>query len=212
MRAESEGCAMSEATAAFRYFEHPHAFSTYRTVPAQCNVCGQSRPGYAGPFYGLRDVEFVCEDCLTNGRLQDLDISTNQGDMGALRLQLRERLPHLSDAEREQIAREHTAEVEHRTPHLVTWQDFFWPAHCGDYCRFIKEVGKPELSQLSPDGNGPEFFAAHARDISDLAHALEVWDTIRPDVPSNGATAYSVGVYLFRCLTCEEPVLLWDCD
>ncbi len=56
---------MSEATAAFGYFEHPHEFSTYRTVPALCNVCGQSRPGYAGPFYGLRDVEFVCEDCLT---------------------------------------------------------------------------------------------------------------------------------------------------
>lgn len=203
---------MSEAHAAFRYFERPHEFSTYRTVPAQCDVCRQTKPGYDAPFFGLRDVEFVCEDCLVSGRLQDLDISTNEGDSSALRLQLRERLPHLSEAQCEQIVREHTTELEHRTPHLNTWQDFFWPAHCGDYCQFIKEVGQPELIRLSPDGNGPAFFAAHASDISDLAHALEVWDGIRPDIPVDGTTAYSIGVYLFRCLTCGEPVLLWDCD
>jgi len=211
MRTESEGCAVGEEIAAFRYFEYPHEYSTYHTAPDRCTICGQSRPGYAGPFYGLRDLELVCENCLTIGRLQDFGLSTNKGDIGALRSQLRERL-QLSEAEREEIAREHTAELEHRTPQLVTWQSFFWLAHCGDYCRFIKEVGQPELSRLAPDGNGPAFFAAHARGISDLAHALEVWEGIRPDVPQDGATAYSVGVYLFQCLTCGEPALLWDCD
>src|SRR5690348_14373476 len=112
MRTESEGCSVSEETAAFRYFEHPHEYSTYRTAQDRCTICGQSRPGYAGPFYGLRDLGYVCETCLTMGRLQDLDMSTNEGDIGALRLQLRERLSHLSEAEREQIAHEHTAEVE----------------------------------------------------------------------------------------------------
>jgi uncharacterized protein CbrC (UPF0167 family) len=196
----------------FRYFEHPHQFSTYQDEPQQCEVCGREQPGYTGPFYGLQDVEFVCEECLATGRLQEHDITTNEGNATALREHLRALHPDLSDEEMKQLAQERTVELEQRTPHVVTWQDFFWPALCGDYRRFIQEVGKPDLIRLSPDGNGMTFFAAHTRDIADLDHAREVWDGIRADSPADGRVAYSVGVYLFRCLTCEEPILLWDCD
>lgn len=154
--------------ATFRYFAHPHQFSTYREEPAQCELCGRSGPGYAGPFYGLRDLDFVCEECLAAGRLVDLDISTNEGDKAALQTQLRELQPQLSDAERVQVVQARTAELEYQTLHPMTWQSFFWPAHCGDYCCFIKEVGQPELARLSPDGNGSAFLMAHAHDIVDM--------------------------------------------
>lgn len=199
-------------TFAFRYIERPHEFSTYQEEPRTCDLCGSDRPGYGEPFYGPGEITFVCEECLATGKLQRHNISTNQGDAGTLAAQLRESLPALDDAEREQIVRERTAELEHRTPLVVTWQDFFWPAHCGDYCRFIKEVGQPELASLSSDGNGPMFLAAHVRDIEDLDHALEIWDDIRPDNPADGSLEYSLGVYLFQCLTCGEYVLLWDRD
>ncbi len=210
MPSAAEGFSM---TITFRYFERPHDFSTYQQEPARCEVCEREGYGYEGPFYGLeRDIEFVCEDCLSSGRLQALDIFTNEGDLASLRRQLRELRPRLSGAELNRLVSEREAELCYRTPHLTTWQDFFWPAHCGDFCRFVKEIGKPELSALAHDGDGVAFLAAHARDISDLSHAREVWEDIRPDIPRDGAVAYSVGVYLFRCVTCDEPVLLWDCD
>jgi hypothetical protein len=53
---------------------------------------------------------------------------------------------------------------------------------------------------------------AHAPDIADMAHAMEVWEGVRPDVPLDGRVAYSIGIYLFQCLNCGECVLLWDCD
>jgi hypothetical protein len=46
----------------FRYFEHPHKFSTYREEPKPCDLCGWEVAGYdAGAFRGARDVERVCE-------------------------------------------------------------------------------------------------------------------------------------------------------
>jgi uncharacterized protein CbrC (UPF0167 family) len=155
----------------YRYFEHPYRFSTYREESGCCDICGREVAGYNGPFYGTRDVEFVCEDCLAAGRLQDFDVTTNEGDVGALREQLQQSHPELGDSDLERLSDERRAELEYRTPHMVTWQDFFWPAHCGDYCRVIKEVGRPELTQLSPEGDGTAFFAAHAHDVADLDHA-----------------------------------------
>lgn len=198
--------------ATYRYFAHPHQFSTYQEQPEQCGVCGERKPGYAGPFYGPLDIEFVCEDCLTSGRLKSLDISTNSGDIAALRAQLRILHSSMSEDERERIAQERSAELAYQTPLPVTWQDFFWPPHCGDYCRFLKEVGRPEVARLSPDNDGPAFLLAHARDIDDMHHATEVWDDMRPDSPTDNRVAYSLGAYLFRCLTCGEYTLLWDCD
>lgn len=195
-----------------RYFAHPHQFSTYREEPGRCDLCGREEPRYDGAYYGSQNIEFICEQCLATGRLKDLDISTNEGDIGALRAQLRELQPQLSDEEREQLVRERTAELEHRTPQIMTWQDWFWPAHCGDYCQFIKEVGQPEITRLSPDGDGPAFLAAHADDITDLEQAKDVWTGVRPDIPIHNKVTYSLGVYLFRCLVCGEHVLRWDCD
>ncbi|HET9981236.1 MAG TPA: CbrC family protein [Ktedonobacterales bacterium] len=106
--------------ATYRYFAHPHQFSTYQEQPEQCGVCGERKPGYAGPFYGPLDIEFVCEDCLTSGRLKSLDISTNSGDIAALRAQLRILHSSMSEDERERIAQERSAELAYQTPLPVT--------------------------------------------------------------------------------------------
>ncbi|HEX8996066.1 MAG TPA: CbrC family protein [Ktedonobacterales bacterium] len=199
-------------TAAFRYFARPHTFSGYSAQPMLCAFCGEERLCYPGPFLGLTDEEAICEDCLVSGRLQGADLTTNNGDARALRRQLRERHPELSEAEVERLSRERTDEIEARTPSPLTWQDFLWPAHCGDYCRYIKEVGQPEIIALASDGDGPAYLLTHADMVSDLEHAREVWEGVRPDAPSDLTISYSVGVYLFECLVCGERILLWDCD
>jgi uncharacterized protein CbrC (UPF0167 family) len=198
--------------ATFRYFVYPHQFSTYQEQPERCGVCGNVTSGYAGPFYGPLDIKFVCEGCLSSGRLRRLDISTNHSDIAALRVQLSALHPELSEDERERIAQDRTEELEYQTPLPVTWQELVWPAHCGDYCRFLKEIGQPELARLSPDGDGPAFLLAHAEGITDAGLASQVWADMRPDSPIDNSEAYALGVYLFRCLTCGEHMLCWDYD
>ncbi len=198
---------------AFRYFQDPHRFSTYTDEGQACHVCNQVGPGYKPPFYGRQRIEFVCEGCLLAGKLAEARAFTNNADVASLRKQLAQLHPELDEAQVQQFVQERTAELEHRTPHLVTWQDFAWPVHCGDYCRFVKEVGKPDLNGLAPDGDGQAFFAQHLRERDrDATDVPTVWKAIRPDSPQVNSTAYSVGVYLFQCLHCQEYVILWDCD
>lgn len=196
----------------FRYFERPHQFSTYRETAGRCDICGQSKAGYQEPFYGADEIEFVCEECLVTGRLTDQGITTNEGDGAALKRQLRERYPQWSAQQIQEQLEKLSAELEQRTPHMTTWQSFFWPAHCGDYCRYLKEVGQKDFVGLAPDGDGISFLATHSNSINDLAQADDIWKTMRPDAPADNSVSYSVGVYLFQCLECNEYVILWDSD
>jgi uncharacterized protein len=170
----------------FRYFADPHTStaSTWTDDPQQCGTCGETRPGYEGPYSGVGELEFVCEECLVSGALAEGDFSTNTGDAGP--------------------DHEKRAELEQRTPHLVTWQDFYWPAHCSDFCRFEREVGQRELGS-------EEFFRKHLH--PDLHDASLEWEV---DVPARGPgsrnESNSPSVYFFRCLVCDTPVLWWDID
>jgi uncharacterized protein CbrC (UPF0167 family) len=200
----------------YRYFAAPHTFSTYSAMARRCDLCGVERPGYGGPFAGGRRdeprVRHVCEPCLRVGDLGQRDLCTNNADQRALREQLGSR--HADDATDtvDGLVAERTAELERRTPPLVTWQPLLWPAHCNDYCRYVKEAGRPDLVLLAPDRDGRAFLAAHGDGIEDLDHASEIWEGIRPDVPSDNAVAYAVGVYLFQCLECGRYVILWDAN
>jgi len=202
---------MNTGERVYRYFLSPHRFSTYSEEPRACDICGKTRPGYGGPFYGVASLDFVCEDCLASGMLAGMGVGTNEGYLGALVEQLRGSLPGLDDAGVEALARERTSELEHRTPRPVTWQDFSWPAHCGDYCLFVKEAGKRDLEGLAPDGDGRAYLASHLYgEPIDSTELDGVWGAVRPGSPEDNSLAFAVGVYLFRCLRCGEHIVLWD--
>lgn len=175
----------------FRYFVGPResTASTWTDDPQDCGICGEVRPGYAGPYYGVGDLDFVCEPCLEAGRLAEKDFRTNEGEPG----------PPL----------DRRAELERRTPNLVTWQDFLWPAHCNDFCRFEREVGQRELDALSGD-DGAAFFRAHVHPSQ--AELDFGWEDLPLHGPSRRDESNSLSVYLFRCLVCDTPVLWWDMD
>jgi uncharacterized protein CbrC (UPF0167 family) len=200
----------------YRYFAAPHAFSTYSPTPRRCDLCHAELPGYGGPFAGgLPDspqVKHVCEGCLRTGMLESYGLCANSADRPALSAQLCARFPHAGRAWMEKLVTARTATVERCTPSLVTWQSLTWPAHCGDYCRYLKEVGRPDLVLLAPDSDGRAFLARHAKGILNANHADELWEGIRPDAPADNAVAYATGVYLFRCRTCARSVILWDSD
>lgn len=204
---------MNEGETLFTYFRRPHQFSTHTDEPQVCELCSQVRAGYRPPFYGRAGIKFLCEECLAAGRLAEIDAMTNEGDVRSLRGQLSEAQPKLDEEQVESLVRERTGELEHRTPHLVTWQDWLWPAHCGDYCRFLKEAGKPDLNQLAPDADGRAFFADNLYGrLGETTDVSAVWEGIRPDSPKDNRTAYHVAVYLFQCLHCGAHVITWDSD
>jgi uncharacterized protein CbrC (UPF0167 family) len=195
----------------FHYFRDPHHFSTYTDETQTCDICGRDRPGYEGPFYSEEDLDFVCEKCLASGRLAEDEATANSADSRTLYWQIKVANPQLSEDEVKERVEEKTAEVEERTPHIVTWQDFEWPAHCQDYACFVKEAGKPDLNALSPDGDGRMFLYEH------LYHGLttdldDLWASVRPDSPTSNETSYHAGVYLFQCLNCQDYTILWDID
>jgi len=194
----------------FTYFRQPHEFSTYKSEPQTCEVCKMVGLGYSGPFYGEKDIEFVCEECLLSGKLAEVGVFANSGNVRSLREQLEKLHSEFDENQVKDLVERRNSELEHRTPNIVTWQDFEWPAHCGDYCCFIKEVGKPELDSLASNGDGQSFFAEHL--IDGGVNIADIWQSIRPDEPKDNTVAYSVGVYLFQCLHCDEYMIFWDCD
>lgn len=213
----------------YRYFAAPHQFSTYTPDAQQCGLCGNVRPGYSQPFrggwvdsgpyryrhargYRLETIPFVCEECMLAGRLREIRSTTNTGNNAALLSQLEALQPRLSYRERVARAGTRTGELVYATPTLLTYETFAWPVHCGDYCRFLKMVGQPDLDDLAQDGDGQAFFEAHAASIQDSTQAREVWAKIRQDRPQHALPDSSVDVCLFQCLTCGEYIIHWDQD
>ncbi len=191
----------------FAYFEDPtHPLSSWSAEPTTCSICRCDGPAFNGPFYGLDDdVEHVCETCLRSGRLEELELSTCEGDRVALKRQLAESAD-LSTADANRLSRERTAALEHRTPGLTTWQDMMWPAHCGDYCRFVEELGQPEIIQLA-GAEDPSTWLAHRADGADA----DLFQYVRQRSARRYPTeSYDLTVYRFVCLNCAANVIHWD--
>jgi uncharacterized protein CbrC (UPF0167 family) len=191
----------------FRYFQNPiHPLSSWNAEAAACHFCGAFGPGFDGPCYGFHEVKRTCETCLRGGRLADLELTTCEGDASALTAQLASLRPDLSPTDLALEVRARTAELEQRTPGLCTWQDFFWPAHCGDYCIFVEEVGRQELIELAGGEDPLTWFCSLASGAD-----MHVWDAVRKDsARANSTVSYDVTIYRFSCRVCRTVVLHWD--
>jgi uncharacterized protein CbrC (UPF0167 family) len=194
----------------FRYLLDPAAEVTGQTDPQPCVACGEARPGFDLVVYHddgfLWDRYYVCDPCLRAGRLVERGLRVNEGDSEALTAQLAATQPDLFSRsrlpfeEREALAQERTREVECCTPRPDIWQQFIWPAHCGDYFGYVRQVRKADLIALAPDGDGRAFFAAH---VYPEEPDGDVWE-------EGFAPEGFVNVYLWRCLHCRSYRITWD--
>lgn len=229
----------------FRYFHNPYKYHAYSKERQECDVCHQNFSGYeVKGLYGAEaicdEINFICEKCLTEGKLRSLGCSTNSGNPTILRQQLENSLrlikpfPRLSDEEIKKLVKEKTEEIEYRTPRIYSFKSFNWPVHCGDYCCFIGEMGKEELNILSSNKNGRAFLdeILFERDILIDPHYFKtgitkkrldqvykeaeeylnwLWEYIPEHAPRKKTDPVSC-LLLFQCLHCNQYLAILDLD
>ena len=191
----------------FTYFKNPtQPLSSWTEEAKACHFCSELKPGFSNGYSGPEDLEHLCEGCLRSGRLSEIEMSSCSGDEKSLRAQLAAARPALDDAALSALVKSRTAELEHSTPHLQTWQDLDWPAHCGDYCQFVEEVGKPELTELAGEEDPIEWFCRNTWET-----CPDVWEAVRDlSAREHPDQSYDLTVYRFLCRECAATVLHWD--
>ena len=191
----------------FRYLHDPQA-CWHNEMPAQCIACRQHRPGFG--FITLHengyDEHHVCEACLFSARLETLGLHVNTADSEMLRQQLRQQHPEMTEEERETIVEARTKEAECCTPRPAIFNEFLWPAHCGDYCVFFHKVNAEDVNRLAADGDGKTFLQTHLepafQDV-DADFISNIW---------NDRLEGFINVYLWQCSQCREYRLTFDSD
>jgi len=201
---------MSPLKYTYPYFADPENFSTWSDHPQECDLCAAERPGFEGPFYGEEEIGFLCEECLHAGAIVESGATTNDGDMESLREQIAEANPALPV---EQVAREveqKFARLTEQTPPMATHAPLLWPAHCGDFCVYVKEAGRADLQKVAPGGDTLAFFLMNFLQSDPRQDPEKIHSRMRAETTENNHISHSPAVYLFRCDKCSEHFLLSD--
>jgi len=198
----------------FKYFEKPEAYVGLRDGETVCDTCRQLKLCFdATTFYGMDDLNSICPDCLAGGKLADKNAFTCEGDIGTLREQLIQLNPNLNENGINALAENKTFELEKTTPHLVTWQDWSWPASDGDYCKFIGYGSKPFYKKLANSISAEDFFENSFYDSD--SYSDDLWSDAVSDKEIKNYTdssKYSTLFYVFKSLNSGKIITIWDCD
>jgi uncharacterized protein CbrC (UPF0167 family) len=191
----------------FDLFAAPAAYSTW-SDDAECHFCG-AEGAFESPFLGEEEIDAVCDECLAEGKLAEIGLSTNQGDSVALRTQLASKRLPMHEAEA--LLDEQLRQVEQLTPAWVSWQDQLWPAHCGQFARYVKVMGRDDVLERCADKPPADWLAEALHDPED-ADMEALWGEMRPGSPTDQSEAYSTEFYLFECRVCGHEMVMWDCE
>lgn len=199
----------------FTYFEHPEKYSPMSEDEVPCDICGKEKICFDGEvFFGTDQVSFICSNCLSKGKLMDMDIFSCEGDVEELRRQVRAAHADWNDEAIAIDVEQKSAALEKTTPHLVTWQDWPWPAADGDYCRFIGYGSRQKYASLSKDADGEILFKQSLYyAVKEDADADELWQDLLPEediADYNESAEMPVLFYVFRSLHSDRILTVWD--
>jgi len=167
----------------FKYFRDPDNFSFKVDEPSECSLCGKVGLWFdGGGFSGVDDIECVCDSCLVDGRLQELEIETNEALEGCV--------------EDQKI-------IIYKTPSLPTWQDRAWPFVNGSYCVFERMASKADFESK-------EDFMSSVLDSEGKNSDLKwLWEGLpEKRIANHKEGNFNVSVYLFT--SNGEKYCIWD--
>jgi uncharacterized protein CbrC (UPF0167 family) len=176
---------MTDTLPSFKYFRDPLAHGCIETSAEACGCCGEKR-GFihsAGMFTRQDPEPRVCPWCIADGRAAaKFTGSFNDGP------------------DRPKDSCTGAEEVMTRTPHVTSWQDWFWPVCCDECCIFLGDVtGKVLLKSRNEAA------------IDACLAALEEWnfdgteEELRAIAPGGDPA-----LYLFQCSRCDGYTAVAD--
>lgn len=197
----------------FKYFRNAKKLGGILKTKHACSLCGYKTKCFEGEsFYGETEVEAICYKCLTDGKLEGKGIFANDADVEALFDQILELNP---DKPKEELLAEAKAkidEIELRTPPILSWDDWKYPALDGDFCDFVGFTSKPELNELAEDGDGKRFLIEHLRvDEENLINPEIVWYQLpERKIETIEHTNHNCLCYLFQSRVSGKYLIIWD--
>lgn len=167
----------------FKYFRDPDNFAYKINEASNCSLCDKIGLWFdAGGFYGINEIECICDSCLLAGGLKELEIETNEAQDGSS---------------------EDIETIIYKTPSLPTWQDRVWPFVNNSCCTFEKIASRTDFESK-------EEFQTSFSESDKIDSDLDwLWETL-PDKPitSHKDGNYNVSVYLFTCDS--KKYCTWD--
>ena len=199
-----------EALPTFKYVADASSCSVPLDDETPCDLCGRVVDPRWGSFVGEPSLDAVCAWCVAKG-IPDGAAQRRDGDQGTLRAQLQEKQPQASAKAIQRDVDAKLDELARRTPPVLSWQDWDWPACCGDFTRFLRHAGQREIDALARDrggGSGEALFRASLVDADQ--YDPELWHHL-PSEPVTVNSNWKVQAYVFECLTCRRLLVQWDC-
>ncbi|MGY4995124.1 CbrC family protein [Streptomyces sp. 900105245] len=163
----------------FPYHPDPVATGSVIAAAETCVCCGHDQGWICtGPVYGA-DVPDgrVCPYCVAFG--------TAAERCGAF----------FNEVEVRRIPDDAVRRIRERTPNFATWQDWDWPAHCGDGGVFLGAVGAEELR------SHPQALDHLRRQCAEWGWGTERTEGFVGALDKDGGPTG----YLFRCRVCDTP-------
>ena len=158
----------------FKYFRDPDNFAYKIKEVSNCSLCDKIGLWFdARGFYGINEIECICDECLLAGRLKELEIETNDAQDGSS---------------------EDIETIIYKTPPLPTWQDRDWLFINNSYCIFEKIASKTDFESKE------EFQASFSESDKNDSDLDWLWEVL-PDkqITNHEDGNYDVSVYLFTC-------------
>jgi uncharacterized protein CbrC (UPF0167 family) len=160
----------------------------------ECSICHAQCQCFDGSgFFGSGSVQAVCPDCLSCGRLIEMDIETNE----------------VNDRRAEAVLGQSWNDIVnvvcHMTPALPTWQDNEWPLGKDDLCVFVKIADRHDFTDKD------ELIRSIPDDLRFGHSSADFWGML-PDkkITSIADGNYDVSFYLFD--DNGSKVVTWDCN
>lgn len=199
---------------AYKYFKYPARYAVFTEAAQPCDICKKEEVCLdATSFFGEKEIEAVCENCLRAGRLKEIGSCTIDADVEILVSQLQTLHPDWAWEDILKDAKIKTDELEICTPPVVSWQDWKYPAADGDYCQFIGFAGKSDFEKLAPNGDGKAFFASTLYDtFAEDTDVDAIWNAMTENKIKTVAQSnnYFLLVYLFKSVSTDTYISLWD--